>query len=232
MRIVVNHVTRMKGMLRICIAGIDAGTFEHVRPVTSPTDPITRTLLRENGGPFGAGALVDLGSVVARPDPPETKDHEFVTARAKYIENLADDVYLEFLERVSDVDISSAFGADLVEVRYRKFAVPAGHGTRSLAVVPVVKSKLLIDFEKLYLMLGPPQTPAKLRVTDVRFYASDQRTIKQDVVDDVNGRLASGVATYAMLGLARAIPDEEAGDVHWLMANGLCLADRAVGDVP
>lgn len=232
MRVVVNHVTRMKSNERICVAGIDAATFRHVRPVTTSKNYMTRTLLRENGGPFGAGALVELGRVVACPSAPETEDHQFVAARAKRVKDLDHDVYLELLDRVGDEDFPTAFGPELVEVRPRKFAVPAGRGKRSLAVVPVVNPKLRIDFKKLYLTMSAPNTPAKLRVTDVRFYDTDQTTIKRKVVDDVNRRLASGVTTYAMLGLARAIPDDDAGDVHWLMANGLCLADRAVGDVP
>jgi hypothetical protein len=230
-RIVVNHVTRMKKS-RICVAGIDAATFRHVRPVTPPKTPITRTFLRENGGPFGAGALVDIGAVKERPDPPETEDHTFSIDRAQHVEDLDDTLYFTLLERVGDADILSAFGPDLVEVRRRKFAVPAGCGTRSLAVVPVPGAKLSISDEKLYLLLWSPRAAAKIRVTDVRFYEADQTTIKRGVVADVNRRLASGIPACAMLGLARAIPDDEAGAVHWLMANGLCLADRAVGDVP
>lgn len=222
----------MKGKSRICVAGIDTATSQHVRPVTPSTDLITRALLRENGGPFGPGALVDLGPVVARPNPPETEDHRFATVRAKHIEDVSDDAYLEHLDHVSDADVQTAFGADLVTIRRRKLAVPAGRGTRSLAVVPIVDDELRIYFGKLYLMLGTPNATAQVRVTDIRFYDSDQETIKRDVVRDVNQRLAAGKKAYAMLGLARAIPDDEAGDVHWLMANGLCLADRAVSDVP
>jgi hypothetical protein len=69
MRIVVNHVTRMSSP-RICVAGIDPETIEHVRPTTPPTDLITRSLLREEGGPFGMGAVVDLGAVIPEPTSP------------------------------------------------------------------------------------------------------------------------------------------------------------------
>jgi hypothetical protein len=229
-RIVVNHLTRMTGS-RICVAGIDTATYQHVRPVTSPTTSITRTLLRENGGPFGIGALVDIGRVTACPDAPETEDHRFDTRRAKRLNEVGDEAYLELLGAICEPDVKAAFGSALVEVRPCKFAVPAGRGERSLAVVPVVDPKLRIRNDKLYLRLQPPDLPADVRVTDVRFYTADL-TIKRDVVDDVNARLAKGVKAYAMLGLARAIPDEDAGDVHWLMANGLCLVDRAVGDPP
>jgi hypothetical protein len=159
MRIVVNHVTRMSSDSRICVAGIDAATFQHVRPVTPASDLITRTLLRENGGPFGSGALVDLGPVGGCPNPPETEDHEFATVRAKRIEDLSDEAYLELLEQVSDRDVPSAFGPDLVEVRPRKLAVPAGRGSRSLAVLPVINPELRVKFGKLYLKLDPPNTP-------------------------------------------------------------------------
>jgi hypothetical protein len=72
MRIVVNHVTRMSSP-RICVAGIDPETIKHVRPTTPQTDPITRNLLREEGGPFGMGAVVDLGATVPEPTSPETR---------------------------------------------------------------------------------------------------------------------------------------------------------------
>lgn len=231
MRIVVNHVTRMTGS-RICVAGIDTATYRHVRPVTRPGNPLTRELLRENGGPFGAGALVDIGRVTACPDAPETEDHAFAARRAKRVSDIPDAAYLELLGAIGETDIRAAFGSALVEVRPCKFAIPAECGERSLAVVPVVAPKLRIRSDKLYLQLKAPAMPADLRVTDVRFYTADL-AIKRDVVKDVNRRLAAGTRAYAMLGLARAIRDEATGeDLHWLMANGLCLADRAVGDLP
>jgi hypothetical protein len=71
-----------------------------------------------------------------------------------------------------------------------------------------------------------------LRVTDARFYEPDQMTIRTDLVHDVRRRLAGKMHTYAMLGLAHAIHDDDDGDVHWLQCNGVCLADRPVGDSP
>lgn len=71
MRIIVNHLTRMTNP-RICVAGIDVDTYDHVRPTTHANDLITRAMLREHGGPFGVGALVDLGPVEPRPTVPES----------------------------------------------------------------------------------------------------------------------------------------------------------------
>jgi hypothetical protein len=217
---------------RICVAGIDTLTYRHVRPVTPPGDLLTRVLLRENGGPFGAGALVDVGSVVACPTAPETEDHEFDMMRAKRVSDVDEETYLDLLRALAETDIQAAFGSELIEVRPRKFAVPAKCGERSLAVVPAAVAELCIRSDKLYLRLNSPVKLAEVRVTDVRFYTADL-AIRRNVVKDVNRRLAAGIRAYAMLGLARAIPDDAAEqDLHWLMANGLCLADRAVGDVP
>jgi hypothetical protein len=231
MQIVINHVTRMTHP-RICVAGIDPATHRHVRPVTAREDLITRGSMRANGGPFALGALVDIGSAVPTPDRPETEDHRFATRHATHIEDLDDDAYLELLGQASDPDMRSAFGPDLVEIRPRKFAFPAGRGTRSLAVVPAVDPQLRINFGNLYMSFGSSDGQAKVHVTDIRFYEADHTTLNAGVVDDVKRRLRSKVPAYIMLGLARAMPDPDGGDVHWLMANGLCLADRAVGDLP
>jgi hypothetical protein len=232
MRIVVNHVTRMRTDERICVAGIDAATFENIRPVTPKTDLITRVLLRENGGPFGPGAVVDLGDVEPCPSPPETEDHRFHTAAADHVEDLTDDVYLELLEEVLDKDFPTAFGPELMEVRPRKFAVHAGHGSRSLAVVELARPELHVRDEKLFLKLGVPDTPADIRVTDVRFYEPDHESLRQDRIDDVNARIAEDVRVFAMLGLAQPMDDVSGASLQWLMVNGLCLADRAVSDTP
>jgi hypothetical protein len=231
MQIVVNHVTRMRAP-RICVAGIETNTLEHVRPTTRATEPITRALLRSEGGPFGPGALVDLGDVVSEGVRPEVEDHRFATARARHVEDLGDELYLKVLDNVKHDGLETAFGPDVREIRPRKLAVPAGRGERSLAVIEVETPRLYIDsWGKLFLDVEE-DIEAKLRVTDIRFYEADQDAVDREVVEDVSGRLLNGVKTYAMVGLARAMQDQDAGDVHWLQCNGLCLADRAVGDVP
>ncbi len=231
MRIVVNHLTRMTGR-RVCVAGVDVAGYRHVRPVTGPENLLTRTLLRENGGPLAVGALVDLGKVKPRPTRPQTEDHTFSPRRVRRVRDVSAEEYLELLGVISHHDVETAFGPDLVAIRPRKLVVPVAHGNRSLAVVALVAGTLRIKYEKLYLVLSPPMIAAEIRVTDIRFYDSRLK-IRGDVVKDVNRRLAAGVKAYAMLGLARAIPDEDRDeDVHWLMANGICLADRAVGETP
>ena len=82
MKVVINHVTRMKTP-RICVAGFDPLGLEHVRPTTSRDDPLERDLLREEGGAFGMGAVVELGEVVPDPSPPEIEE-DLSPARFSY----------------------------------------------------------------------------------------------------------------------------------------------------
>lgn len=232
MQIVVNHVTRMRSP-RICVAGIAQDALTHVRPTTPPEAPILRSLLRSEGGPFGPGALVDLGAVAPAGQCPEVEDHLVDMAQAQHVEDLSDERYLNVLESVKHRSIATAFGTDLREIRSRKFAVPLGRGQCSLAVLQVKPPRLYIAWEKLFLDITDSDgVTAQLRVTDARFYEPDQMTIRTDLVRDIRRRLARKVHTYAMLGLAHAIHDDDGGDVHWLQCNGVCLADHPVGDSP
>ncbi len=234
MRIVVNHVTRMRAP-RICVAGIDPQTMEHVRPTTPSTDLITRSLLRTDGGPFGLGAVVDLGALTADPSPPEVEDHLFHTANARRVEDMRDDEFLDLLDKTSASDLTSAFGPQLERVGW-KYATERGRGSRSLAVIRAGRRpELAIDdrFGRLQLRFNDVEPPAYVPVTDVRFYDDDQETIRADVVENVARRLRHGVSAFLMFGLAQAYeaPHDDR-ERHWLQLNGLCLVDRPTRDIP
>lgn len=131
--------------------------------------------------------------------------------------------------------VEDALGPDLECVNNRKYAIRVGRGMRSLAVVrlrgrPHLRSD---GWGRLLLELNDPDTPCTLSMTDVRFYENDQTTIREHVVADVNIRLSAGVDAFLMLGLARAfVANGYDRSLHFLQANGLCLVDRAVGDLP
>lgn len=227
MQIVVNHLTRMAAP-RICIAGIDPETGRHIRPTTPSTDPIERSMLDEEGGPFGIATLVDLGNVRANPSRPESEDHLFATAAATDIKQLEPDEYLQLLDDIAEDDLGSIFGADL-ERRGRSFAVEEGRGTVSLGVLRVQQTLELEidDYGRLRLKLSDVGEPAQLGVTDIRFVEVDHRTLKQDVIEDVRRRLAAGVDLFLMVGLARAfVASGDDRRRHWLQVNGLCMEDR------
>lgn len=234
MKIVVNHLTRMRGD-RICVAGVDWESATHVRPVTQAASPMTRALLRSNDGLFEIGALVDLGSVTACGHPPETEDHRFTPSNAQYEETLAPEVYLQLLDIVRSESLEEGFGPDLERATTWKYAVPVGAGTRSLVVVrPRARCRVSVDDR-----FGRPKVSLEFRdvdpqtyvpVTDLRFYEADQTTIRRDVVANVDSRLRRGTGAYIMFGLGRPWADDP--DHHWLQVNGICLADTPTGDSP
>jgi Dual OB-containing domain len=220
---------------RICVAGINVDTFQHVRPTTPPTDLITRRLLREEGGPFGVGAVVDLGPVRHQPAAPQTEDHQFQTHRARRVEDLNGDEFLAVLDAASSTSLEDGFGAELERVGWR-YAVDVGKGSRSLVVLRARRRPVLeIDdrYGRLQLRFDDPDPRTYLSVTDARFFEPDHATIRRNTVADVARRLRAGVDVYLMLGLARPYQaSKDDRERHWLQLNGLCLVDLPVGDQP
>ncbi len=180
------------------------------------------------------GALVNIGEVTPEPSPPESEDHGFQTANVELVRDLESEDFLDLLDRVRDADIQTAFGPGLENVA-SAYAVQAGAGERSLAVVRAIEAPtLLVDgWGKLRVHVRDLDPAPNLSVADVRFYEPDQKTIRGDVVRDVNERLQDDVGVLLMLGLARPMqmPWDDR-QRHWLQCNGLVLKDRPVGPAP
>ena len=233
MQIVVNHLTRMRGD-RICVAGIDPAQRQHVRPITSRTDELTRELLRENGGPLELAGVLDVGQSEATPDPPQVEDRKVQLREFATVHRLSDDEYLNFLNVMAEPDLETAFGPAL-ERRGWKYSTAEGAGDASLAVVKARRRPRLEvgEYGNLTFRFNDPKTPAYVPVTDVRFVAADNSTIRTDVVRDVHSRLQRGVGVYVMFGLGRAFrPDGDDRARHWLQVNGLCLEDKPASSSP
>jgi hypothetical protein len=233
MRMVVTQLTRMRGA-RICVAGIDPDAGQHVRPTTRSEHPLTRELLAEEGGPFALGALVELGDVTPDPNPPEIEDHVFDLESTLVLGQLSAARYLELLNHHARDHLRTIFGAELVR-RGRSYAVDKGCGAASLGVLRVRRRvDLNVDgYGKLRLRVTGEGTPASLSVTDLRFVEIDHSTIRTEVVADAMARIRRGVGVLLMLGLARAFQAEgDDQERHWLQVNGVCLADRPLGERP
>lgn len=231
MQIVLNHVTRMRSS-RICIAGIEQGSGRHVRPTTSATELLTRDLLTVEGGFVEPGMLVDVEHARPMPNPPEVEDCRCSLGGIRPVRRLGGTDYLALLDGLAEVSLEDLFGADLYRATRWKYAVDPGHGAASLGVLRVDRPPHLeIDrYGKVTARLNDPEPPAYATVTDVRFFESDHRTPREDRIDDVNRRLGRGVEAFVMVGLAR--PFAKTGNLHWLQVNGICLADRPLGERP
>lgn len=224
-QIILNHITRMT-YPRICIAGIEVEVGKHVRPVTAPGDPITRSLLAEEGGPLEIGARIELGATTSVARPPETEDQRCRTTAFRSLGTLDPDEYLELLDSVAAPDLASAFGEPLQRVG-RTYAVGEGEGSCSLVCVRASGDERLTHNYGLRLR---DSEGALIGVTDLRFFRSDHKTPLPELVMRANRRLMRGVPVYLMFGLSRAwAKNEEDEPRHWLQLNGICLGDSPLG---
>jgi len=228
-RVFVNHLTRMAED-RICVAGIEAGGERDVRPITRRQDPLTRGLLKENGGPFALGALVDIRDARPTPTHPETEDHWVWLDRLRAVGQLSPEQYLDLIDAHCEETLEGVFGSALQRHGWT-YAVDEGDGDASLGCLrPRRRPRLEVnDRGRLRLRLAEADAAAFLAVTDLRFFEADG-DIRRELVEAVAARMRRGVPVRVMVGLGRAWAKED-GDQrhHWLQVNGICLEDRPLG---
>lgn len=180
------------------------------------------------------GTLIDLGEVKPNPDPPETEDHLFWPQRIEVLGRLSPDRYRELLFSNARESLRAIFGPALVRLG-GTYAVEQGQGTSSLGVLRSQRrTSLKINrYGKLRLLLPTAQGVASLPVTDLRLVEADHQTIRAGAVDDLNERMRRGVEGLLLLGLSRAYrKDGDEHERHWLQANGICMFDRPLGELP
>ena len=96
MRIVINHLTRMRRGY-ICTAGINLATGQHVRPMPRNGDLRYRDLAA-HGGLFEIGRVIDLGWTKSIGKPPEIEDQEFSKRSACSRDELLPDQFWSLLK--------------------------------------------------------------------------------------------------------------------------------------
>lgn len=221
---------------RICVAGVDLESKKHVRPVVGRGAQLDRRLLVDADGPLELGAVIELRTAKARPDRPEVEDVQVDPSDLVKRERLDGEEYMSLIDQVSETDLESAFGPDLLR-REWKYAVDVGEGMCSLGCVRAQRRPALEISDKyerrLQLRFNDAARPAYVPVNDLRFYEADHRTLKRAPIEDAQARLRRGVGVWIMFGLARpfrARGDDE--ERHWLQVNGLCLEDSPLGSLP
>ena len=210
----------------VCVAGVDVGTLDHVRPVLR-YGRLTTRLLRPNGGPLDVGSVVDLGPTEDAGRPPELEDRYFDPARAKWLFDDDPEDYWDLLDEIARESLMEIFGPDL-ELWDESCTVEAGEGSASLGCLkPESQPWLYVDHRGMIRMVLDYLTPsADLAVNDLRLYERDHKTPRRDLVTSVQSRLEAGVETILSVGLTR--PWRKRGDTaerHWLQVNNIHLKD-------
>jgi putative nucleic acid modification protein with dual OB domain len=228
MRIVINHLTRMKAGF-ICVAGVELDTRRHVRPVLSGR--LSRRLLTQEGGVFEIGGVVDLGAVKYVGRAPEIEDYLFDPANARSTEKLTDEQFWKLLDGLATSSFTDIFGPDL-QPQGKGLALSQNKGIASLGCLRTEQPPLLTitEFfgkEQLRIGVSDAQTDCWLSVTDIRLYETDQVTPKYDAIRQVAQFLQEGEEAIMCVGLSRAW--QKPGDSeprHWLQLNNIHLKNH------
>jgi len=225
MRIAINHLTRMKPGY-ICVAGIDLDTGRHVRPVLAGRLP--RSLLRQEGGVFEIGMVVDLGEVRPVGKAPETEDVSFEIKNTRIVDTLDDKQFWAVIGRSARDSFNEIFGDDL-QPHGRGLAVSVNHGSASLGCLrtnttPVLITAEYFGKESLRVRISDAGKEFGLSVTDIRLYEKDQVTLNHAEIQRVTQLLRKGKESLLSVGLSR--PWLKPGDNeprHWLQLNNIHL---------
>jgi len=228
-RIVVCHLTRMlEG--RICVAGIDMETRQHVRPVFQ-RERMDAFMLARNGGPFEMASIVRLPDARPVGRPPEVEDHAFDWMRASLEQPVEGGRFWRMLERVAGGSVEGLFGPTLTREPSGSCWAPEGVGRASLGVLlPPARPQLQLEEirgrQRVRLSLREGGHSLRLSVTDIRFFEADLATPSRAAVESVAARLCAGVEVILGLGLTRpyARSDQEAPR-HWLQVTAIHLRD-------
>jgi hypothetical protein len=214
----------------ICVAGIDPATGKHVRPVLAGR--LGAGLLRKNGGPFEIGGLVDLGAVKLVGQQPEIEDHLFSLENLAYIKRVSPAELWDYLLKTSEKELKRIFGEDL-EQNGNGCIVNLNSGTASLGNLQQAKILHLgvNRFDKIRIGLSDGNSSPDLSVTDIRLYANDHQTPRQEIVSAVASRM-SKTGVILAVGLSR--PFTKPGETvarHWLQLNNIHLEEDPLGQL-
>jgi hypothetical protein len=227
MRIVINHLTRMKAG-HICVAGIDIDTGNHVRPVLE-RGRFRGDMLQRNGGPFDIAAVIALDATKHIGQVPEVEDHLFDLRSVRLVKNADPGKFWKYLKQKSHTRLTEIFGEALTQ-QARSYTVDEGKGKSSLGcLLPSAQPKLTVnDFNYIRIELTDGTFRGNFSVTDVRLYEKDLATARVAMVRQVARRIQEGVTVILSVGLTRAWARPGSSNSvrrHYLQVNNIHLED-------
>jgi hypothetical protein len=234
-RIIVNHLTRMVPGF-ICVAGISVETSQHIRPVCNRVMLPLRWAASQ-GGVFGIGNVVDLGSVRYRGERPEFEDREFREQHLRCIDRLPPEDFWSLLDEHHETRLRRIFGSELT-LDGNSCTTERGCGDASLGViVPDRVARLYVGGHGgVRLAFDVGRAHLDLSVSDLRFYSMDDATatwrIDRNRLESVAFAIETGVPVMLSVGLTRAFKrNSDDSWRHWLQVNNIHLADDPLGDL-
>lgn len=219
MDIVTTHVTRMQPGY-VCVAGQRVGDDASIRPVLLGMR-LPRSAISLEGGPFWPGNRVSLGQTSHCGSPPETEDHAFQLANTRLVARETPPALWSTLLRCARRSFKEIFGPDLKD-EGATAAMPEGRGSASLGILkPKGRPHATVFEDAVKLHVSDGQRDLSVRVTDIRLYAADHKSLDDGALQALVSRLSTEPCLLAV-GVGR--PWLKPGDAirrHWLQVNGI-----------
>ena len=227
MRIVINHLTRMRAGY-ICAAGVEANTLQHVRPVLND-GALPFDLLARYGGPFDMARIVELGNPRPNRKKPHVEDRVVVPTQINSGHSLPPDEFWELLKRLGKTSLRDIFGPDLRATGQSSCVTDLGKGEVSLGCLrprhtPSLRCTAVSGKPKIRIRFDDGEFAVSVSVTDLRLYGDDHITPDQVPLDKVHRRLQNGKAVILGVGLTRPITfpnTSEPNPVNWLQVTNI-----------
>jgi len=216
-RLVVTHLTRMKGG-HVCVAGQDVRGGASVRPVLQG-QRLPRSALSAEGGPYGIGGIVELSGARPCGRAPEVEDYAYV--HAQRVGSLDATRFWQALARVARPSLQAIFGPEM-EPQGRTAALPLGKGAASLGVLAPRSRPVLTFFDDHpRLSFRDEMGPLDVALTDVRLVQADHAALDPRAVETLRKLLAAGECLLCV-GVGRPWAREEGEPPrHWLQVNNV-----------
>ena len=229
MQFIVTHLTRMRE--GICTAGPEPTSGAIIRPVARKGS-LPDSLLSRFGGPLKAGALVDIGIGLPRPEPPHSEDVETDPAKWRAVQQVSEERFRKHLLGRAAPGPYAAFGKFIREVEQGKHAVAPGEGDYSLAYVSLERGPELTvtDRGRLSLQFVAEGRHFRLSITDARLYKDDLATPDPTAVGRLQRLLWGGQGTVIGVGIGRAWGPPGEPEMHWLQANNVYPIEKPFWD--
>lgn len=218
---------------RICVAGIDLTSGEHIRPVLR--NHLAIDLAATHGGPFALGAVLDMRRLSNRARRPEMEDREFRLDHLTLKSPLPPASFWRVLTRQAETSLVGIFGSDLYRLR-RTWVLNEGHGFASLGcLAPAEIVRLWVNqYDRVRMTLGTDDGECTLPVTDLRLFdyapETDFTPNLQRVAHLAEGLRHAGNILLS-IGLSRPFMREDDEFArHWLQVNNIHLEHDPLWD--
>lgn len=229
MQILINHLTRMQPGY-ICTAGLELTTGLHVRPVAA--GGLTRDLLVESGGFLELGAVLDLGTTRFVGRTPEIEDRMFEPNSVRRLSQTPANQLLEKCALAAGDSVRDIFGDELAVIGSTR-ALPEHGGLYSLGCCWAADCELLVvecdNGPRLRIRWRDRDAELITAVADIRFFKSDHRTIRTELVDCANSQLSRLNRTVLAVGLSRPYRKTDSHPpMHWLQVNNVLALELPI----